>query len=160
MAKARMFTVNAEHHVRAPAPHVWEAIDDFGAHHRFNPFIERSRITNGIVSGEGSEREISLYDGSIIRQRIVDYQPGRSMAIEVIESTHLIRHHLVEIVVLPVSEQACRLSYRASFRAPFGALGMPIGLLYKPVLLSRYGHVLRGLERYVRSRAAAPAPEF
>jgi hypothetical protein len=149
-----MFTVHAEHHLRAPGPEVWEILQDFGGHHRFNPFIERSRITNGIPVGLGAEREVVLYDGAVMRQRIVDYQPGQSMIIEVIETDQWVRHYLIEISVRTETTDSCVLSYRVSYKAPFGVLGFPVGLFYKVVLKSRYNHVLRGLERYVRVHQA------
>ena len=74
------------------------------------------------------------------------------MVIEVIETTHWIRHHLIEITLRPAdSEQSCTLAYRISFRPPLGALGIPIGWVYKVILRSRYNHVLRGLESFART---------
>ncbi len=144
-----MLTVEVEKRLLVPGPDVWEVIDDFGSHHNFNPFIERCAITNGVPMGEGAERVVDLYDGSVLRQRIVDYRPGRGMVIEVVESSQLVRHHLVEIAVDPEDDRSCRLGYRVTFRSPLGALGYPIGLYHKAVLRSRYALVLRGIERYV-----------
>lgn len=146
-----MFTIREERCLKVPGQDVWEVLDDFGAHHQFNPFIEESRITNGVPVGEGAERLISLYDGAQMRQRIIDYQPPRSMVIEVVESSEAIRHHLVEISVAPQTAETCVLAYTVSFKAPFGALGYALGLYQKLVLRSRYALVLRGLERYVAS---------
>jgi uncharacterized protein YndB with AHSA1/START domain len=145
-----VFTVSAEQRMDVPAESVWRLVDDFGAHHRFNPFIETCRITNDIPTGEGAEREICLYDGSVIRQRIVDHQPQRSMVIEVIDANPLLRHHVVEISVTPGLETSCRLAYRVSFRPPFGPLGIPIAVVSKILLRIRYNQLVRGMETYVR----------
>jgi uncharacterized protein YndB with AHSA1/START domain len=149
-----VFTVEVERLLRAPLSSVWDAVKDFGQHHRFNPFIEHSRITNDIPTGEGAEREVRLYDGTVMLQRVVDYQPGESMVIEVIETTHWIRHHLIEVWVQEAdSEASCILACRISFRPPWGPLGLPVGWVYKKVLQSRYNHVLRGLEAFARAQA-------
>jgi len=153
-----MFSIRVEQQLRAPAAKVWEVVQDFGSHHRFNHLIEHARITNGIPLGPGSEREVKLYDGSLMRQRIIDFQPGQSMAIEVIETDHWIRHHLIEIAVQARKDDTCTLAYRVSYQAPFGVLGFPIGLFYKTVLRSRYNHVLRGVERYVNTGLADRLP--
>ncbi|MEQ8861466.1 MAG: SRPBCC family protein [Pseudomonadales bacterium] len=144
-----MFTLREEKALRVPGRDVWAVLDDFGAHHRFNPFIEQSSITNGVPVGEGAERVIRLYDGTVMRQRIVDYRPPVSMVIEVLETTQMIRHHLIEISVTHQGDDACQLAYTVSFQVPLGILGYPLGLYQKVVLRSRYAHVLRGLERYV-----------
>lgn len=152
-----MFTIRQEKRLAFPSADVWAAMDDFGAHQRFNPFIERSRITNGVPSGEGAERVIELYDGTVMRQRIVDYRPPRSMVIEVVETTQVIRHHLIEISVSPQGDGACVLAYTVSFRVPLGPLGYPLGVYQKAVLRSRYAHVLRGLERFLTTAEEADA---
>lgn len=144
-----MFTIREERCLRVPGRDVWTVLDDFGAHHRFNPFIEQSSITNGVPVGEGAERVIRLYDGTVMRQRIVDYRPPESLVIEVVETTQFFRHHLVEISVSPQAEGACVLAYTVSFQVPFGVLGYPLAVYQKAVLRSRYALVLRGIERYV-----------
>lgn len=150
-----VFTVYAEQHMAVPAELVWDVVDDFGAHHRFNPFIESCRITNGVPTGEGAEREIHLYDGSIMRQRIIDYEPMRSMVMEVIHADPVRHHHLVEISVTPDSPSSCVLAYKVSFKGPFGPFGFPVALLNKILLRSRYRHLLRGVESYIR-RSSGP----
>jgi uncharacterized protein YndB with AHSA1/START domain len=145
-----LFTVYAERRMDVPAEMVWSLIDDFGAHHRFNPFIESCRITNGVPTGEGAEREIYLYDGSVIRQRIVDYQPRQRMVIEVIDENPLLRHHIVEISLTPALQGSCRLAYRVSFKPPLGPLGIPIAVFSKLLLRTRYNQLLLGMERHVR----------
>ena len=145
-----VFTVCVEQRIHVAAESVWELIDDFGTLHRFNPLIEHSRITNELPTGEGAEREVHLYDGSLMRQRIADYQPMRSMVIEVIDESPVLHHHLIEISVSPTSRSSCVLAYKVSFYSPRGPLGWPVGLVHKLLLRSRYRHVIRGIEQYIR----------
>jgi hypothetical protein len=44
------------------------------------------------------------------------------------------------------------LIYDISYAAPFGIVGYPVGLLFKPILISRVNHVLKGVERHVTTR--------
>jgi len=147
-----MFHIHAEHALNAPQSQVWDVMNDFGSHYRYSPFVEHSEVINDIRFGLGAERMLRLYDGSTMRQRITDYDPGRSMVIDVVESELLIRHFIIQVSVEPKTEDTCSLNYDIFYSAPFGVVGYPIGLLYKPILTSRFNHVLKGLERYVTTR--------
>ena len=147
-----MFHIHAEHALNAPQPVVWDVMNDFGSHYRYNPFVQNSEITNDIHTGLGAERSLQLYDGSTMRQRIVSYEAGRSMVIDVVESELLIRHFIIELSVEGQTADTCKLIYDISYAAPFGIVGYPFGLLFKPILISRVNHVLKGVERYVTTR--------
>ncbi len=149
-----MFHIHAEHALNAPRPVVWDVMNDFGSHYRYNPFVQHSEIINDVPTGLGAERALQLYDGSTMRQRIVDYEAGRSMVVDVVESELLIRHFIIELSVEEKTEGTCKLIYDISYAAPFGIVGYPVGLLFKPILMSRINHVLKGLERYVLTREA------
>jgi len=144
-----MFTVHVRRSFRVPANRVWDAVSDFGSHHHFNPFIREIRMLGDKQTGEGAERELVLYDGSVVAQRIVDYHPGTSMVIEVVQSDLLVRHHVTEIRVRPMDDSSCVLSYRVCFRPSFGLIGLPLGFYYKVRLRSQYALVLRGLARHL-----------
>lgn len=147
-----MFHIHTEHALKAPQSEVWEVMNDFGSHYRYNPFVEHSEITNDIPFGLGAERTLRLYDGSTMRQRILDYEVGRSMVIDIVESELLIRHFVIQVRIEPETEGTCKLIYDISYSAPFGVVGYPVGLFFKPILMSRFNHLLKGLERYVTTR--------
>ena len=147
-----MFHIYSEHALNAPQPVVWDVVNDFGSHYRYNPFVQHSEITNDVPSGVGAERALQLYDGSTMRQRIIDYEAGRSMVIDVVESDLLIRHFIIQLSVQRQTADTCKLIYEISYSAPFGIIGYPIGLLFKPILMSRLNHLLKGVERYVTTR--------
>lgn len=144
-----MFTVQVRRSFRVPANRVWESVSDFGGHHHFNPFIHDIRILGDTQTGEGAEREMVLYDGSVVAQRIVDYHPGTSMVIEVVQSDLMVSHHVTEIRVSAIDDSSCMLSYRVCFRPSFGLIGLPLGFYYKVRLRSQYALVLRGLARHL-----------
>lgn len=147
-----MFHVRAEMHLEAPQADVWDVLADFGGHYQYNPYVKHSSIINHIPVGVGAEREMQLYDGSVMLQRIMDFDPPKSMAIEIVESDLLIRHYVVQMSVQPVDASVSTLACRVSYMPPFGALGSPLGLIFKPVVLSRVNHVLQGIAHYVRTR--------
>ena len=147
-----MFHVEAELHLDAPHADVWQVVSDFGGHYLYNPYVRHSVTINDIPVGVGAEREVYLYDGSLMLQRIVDFDPAGSMAIEIVESDLLIRHYLLQMSVQAADDNASTLACRVSYLPPFGILGSPLALILKPVILSRVSHMLQGVAHYVRTR--------
>ena len=146
-----MFQIDSTHRLNAPQPKVWEILNDFGSHYQFNPYVEKSEITNGVFSGLGAERRLRMYDGSHMVQRIRDYQPASSMVIEVIESDLLIRHFIIQVSVDAEESDTSLVKYRLNYEAPLSVIGYPIGLVYRPILLSRMNTVMRGFEQLIRT---------
>jgi hypothetical protein len=135
--------------VEAPADEVWRVIGDFGAHYRFNPLIEMSPIVNGIETGVGFEREVRLYDGAIMRQRVVEYVSGESIVLTVVDSGLPLREAAVQMSVATQGERSCRVSIEVTYKLRYSHLGSAMGLSVKPIVKARYALVLRGLRYFV-----------
>lgn len=146
-------SVQADLEVAGPA--AWEVLKDFGGHYQFNPLIRLSPIVNGIPSGLGAEREVVLYDGSCIRQVILDYEEGRSMLIGFTETDLPIHRATAKFTIDPPDQSFCRVTIEITYEPRFGLVGGVLGALYGPTLRNRYNLVLRGLQHFVANGPAA-----
>ena len=140
-----------ESDLKAPGRRVWNVLNDFGGHYKFNPLIELSPITNGIEHGLGAEREVQLYDGSSMLQTILDFVEGESMLIGFTETNLPITHATAKFTVEPPDREFCHVRIDVSFEPKLGMVGALIGSIFKPVIRYRYNLVLRGLEYFVRT---------
>lgn len=140
-------SVNADLEIAGSA--AWTVLRNFGGHYQFNPLIELSPITNGIESGPGAERQVTLYDGSSIRQTILDYEEGRSILIGFTETDLPIKHATAKFTVDPVDQPFCRVSIDITYEPKYGFFGGLFGILYQPTLRNHYNLVLRGLHHFV-----------
>jgi hypothetical protein len=136
---------------------VWPVLNDFVGHYRFNPYVEYSPIVNGITQGLGSERELRLYDGPVVKQKIIDYEEGRMILVGITESSWPIKRGWTRITLEATGEEACQLEYHLNYVPSLGPLGPLIGLYYKPVFTSQYNVVLRSVEEYVTTGRAIHA---
>lgn len=137
--------------------HVWDLLIDFSADHQIDSFIKLCPISNGIESGLGAEHEVQLYDGSSIRQTILDYDEGRSLLVGFTQTDLPIKQGTARFVVDPPDQAFCRVSIEITYEPKFGLIGGMFGLCYEPMLRSRYYMVLRGLEKYVTNGYAIEA---
>lgn len=146
-----MFNVRVERSLDSPVADVWEVLDDFGGHYRFNPYVEYSPISNGIDRGLGAERELKIVDGPIVKQKIIDYEPGRMILMGITESSWPIKRGWTRIRLESTSEKSCLLSYHFQYVPALGPLAPFIGLYFKPVFQSQYNLILRSVERFVKT---------
>jgi hypothetical protein len=143
------FTVRSESKFEAPGEQVWRVLKDFGGHYQFASLMEVAPIDNGVTEGLGAERELRLYDGTVIRQRILDLEEGRSMLIEIVESSLPIESAVIRIDLGPSDAQICFVAFEITYEPKYGVVGGVVGPLYKPILLSQHNLILRGLEHFV-----------
>ena len=160
------------HHVQVnrvidrPADAVWAILDDFGGVYRFHPLVEKSPITNGISSGLGAQRVCHFDDGNAIREKIVAYEPGRELEVEIVDPGKFpLRRAVGRFSVEPLDNARSRVDLNMAFQPKFGPLGW---LMAKTVMVPQFrkvlGHVLEGLETHlltgeIVSRKPRPAAE-
>ncbi len=142
-------TVSIETDLDVPGRDVWRVLNDFGSHYTFNPLVRLSPITNGIARGPGAEREVVMYDGAIIRQRVLDWDEGRSLLIGFTQTDLPISNATARFSVEPPDQPFCRVRVDVTFEPAYGVLGSMAGYLYRPAIRSRYSLVLRGLKHFV-----------
>lgn len=76
--------------IEAPAARRWEVISDFGNISNAAPQVTASRLTSSQSSGVGATRhcDLSLF-GSTVEERIVEWNEGRSLKIDIYESKRI-----------------------------------------------------------------------
>lgn len=129
---------------------VWDVLNDFGNYYQLHPLIKLSPITNGIHTGLGAEREVILFDGTSIRQTILDIVEGESMLLGFTESDLPIKHATAKIAIEPPDQTFCRISIDITYEPKYGL----VGYMYGPTLRNRANLMLRGLKHYVNTGEA------
>lgn len=145
-------TVNISTRLNVPGADVWRVLGDFGSHYQFNPLIKVSPITNGIESGLGAERRVTMYDGSQMVQRILEYQEGQYMLIGFIETDLPIVSGTARFSIDPPDQPHCVVRVEVNYQPKYGAIGKVLGYFYKPVIRYRYNLVIRGLRYFVSTK--------
>ena len=136
---------HVEAEVDVSAAEVWGVLNDFGNYYQLHPLIKLSPITNGIHNGLGAEREVIFFDGTSIRQTILDIVEGESLLIGFSESDLPIKHATAKIAIEPPDQSFCRISIDITYEPKYGL----VGYIYIPTLRNRASLMLRGLKHFV-----------
>ncbi|MCG8435349.1 MAG: SRPBCC family protein [Gammaproteobacteria bacterium] len=132
------------------AEKLWNAVDDFGGIYRFHPYVESSKLLGGAQQGKGAMRECRFYDGTRVVEEIVNYQEGRAMEIEIVESSMPLKQAIarLEFTVLGVNRTLVAIQLR--FQPKFGPFGWLMAkLMMKPMMNKMLSGLLKGLEDHL-----------
>lgn len=129
--------------INAPKSRVWEELKDFGSIYKVHPMIETSPVTNGIPSGNGSERTCVMYNGGEIKEKVFDYHEGEKYSVEVIDPGPFpIETSLVTISVTEISANQTQVSFDMKFLPKYGAIG---NAMAKLVMKKQFSSILMGV---------------
>ncbi|MEO0556787.1 MAG: SRPBCC family protein [Bacteroidota bacterium] len=152
-----MPTVSVNRAINAPSSAVWAVLNDFGSIHQFHPAVNHSERTNSAPMGVGAERTCQ-FDNGPIHERVVGYEPGRRMEIEIYETGPFpLKSAVATFLVEVLDGGTTRITMTTDFTPKFG----PVGRLMGPMMKAQFGKmmdgILKGLEDFVVSGATAGA---
>lgn len=126
--------VTVKQTVNAPIDQVWASWDRFGDVADFNPNLAASRLIAGSApSGRGAMRQCDLKDGkNHIRERIVDYDPGRRMVVDIYEGTMPLKRGIATVELKAAGPARTEVSMTIDFLPKFGLLGLAMVPMMRP----------------------------
>ena len=129
---------------------VWAALADFGGVHRFHPLVGRVDLLSEANGGVDAVRRCHFYDGTSVMERIVDWQDGRSLRVELSEMSMPLVRASAEIALAPAGAEATRVSVTLDFVPKFGPLGALMSvLMLKPMMRRMFAKLLASLEHHL-----------
>lgn len=151
-----MHEASATREIRADTAVVWEAIDDFGGIDKFESTIERSGIIDGPETGEGAVRECHFDDGSRTEEKIIEYEPGSSLTVEIIDYGGAPMEEGFTIKsVEAVDDTRTEVTWTHRFTPKYGPLGWLMAkLLIKSKIEETFEDSLEDLDSYVTDEQA------
>ena len=139
-----MARVTVTRQVEAPVDEVWKSWDDFGNIYRFNPNLRHSQLLSDPdkPTGVGSERQCDFADGkNWIRERIVDYRPGKSIKIDIYDGTMPLKSMSGTLVFEEIRGGKTRIRMTVDFEPRMGV----VGKLLTPLMRRQFRPMLQAL---------------
>lgn len=149
-----MSTIALSITIDAPQDPVWEALADFGGVATWNPSVKSSQLTSEATEGVGITRQCRLAPMGVVRERVVEWDAGRSMAIEIYENDNIpgFRRGLAVITLEPVGPDRTRVSCRMEYTVGLGVVGATANTLGMRRLFHRsLSRLLAGLKYHVET---------
>ncbi|SDZ56564.1 Polyketide cyclase / dehydrase and lipid transport [Jannaschia faecimaris] len=137
--------------VNASVSQVWASWDDFGNIEQFNPNLKRSfLIAQSASTGLGATRQCDLSDGkNYIRERIIEYIPGKKMVVDIYDGTIPLKSARAEIELREAGRGKSEVIFTMNFVPKMGLLGLIMVPLMKPEFRKQIGKLLDGNRAFV-----------
>ena len=148
-----MRQASAEVEIGAPAEKVWEVLADFGSVSVFNPSVTESHLTTDHASGLGAIRHCDLtVPGASIEERIVDWEDGRSLTVEIHGGTrNPFAKALATMAVEPLDTDRSVAKMSIEWRAKGGPIAGLLDRALQGQNRKTITGVLAGLKHYVET---------
>ena len=117
-----MTTLHHDVTARCPPERVWALLADLEAVAIYNQTIAAARVRGAARAGVGAERECDLKPSGRVVERVIAWDEGRSVGLEVVESDWPIVFMRWTTRVDPGAAGA-RITQELTYRVKFGPLG-------------------------------------
>ena len=132
---------------------VWPLIEDFGAVHRFNPFIRKTSATSTPgTCAVGDTRRCEFYnDKAFVEEELTNIDPGRSITIELTAGTMPFTSATAVIEAIPVDREITKVGMTMTYKAKGVPLSPIVGLAMKPMMFFMLGKMLKSFEQHLQT---------
>jgi carbon monoxide dehydrogenase subunit G len=136
------------------AAEVWQALSQFDQIYRFHPRVSHSPRVGSINSGVGASRVCHFHDGNKITEKVVAWEEGRSLTVEIVEGSMPLSCARAHIEVEPLGPDRTRVLFHMAYDPKYGILGRAMdALMMRSQFQKILGQVLEGLELHLESGA-------
>ena len=149
-----MTNITREVWIDAPKAQVWDALADFGNISIFNPTVPNSYLTSEQKQGVGTTRHCDLnVPGSSVEERIVQWQDGKMMQIEIYSGTKT-PPFKTALASISVQEEngGTRVRGTLDYTLKYGPIGWLMdAAMVKPQFGKAWGGIFAGLKHYIET---------
>jgi uncharacterized protein YndB with AHSA1/START domain len=137
--------------LRVPADRVWSTLADFGAVERFHPRVASSPLLGEQATGLGAERQCNFHDGNAIKERVVAWEEGRLLKIEIYEASMPLKRAIGTLELVPRGAET-DVVFTMDYAPKFGPLGALMDrLMMRKGFCGMLMEVLEGLEEHLET---------
>lgn len=140
-----MTTIKHEYSANCPPEALWAVLRDLTAVARYNPQVKSARISGRKVSGVGAMRSCDLEPKGRVVERVTDYDEGRELGLEVVESDWPITF-MKWVTRIEPDGSGARLTQSLDYGMKFGPVGWLLDtLMMRRAITRNIGRALEGL---------------
>jgi hypothetical protein len=127
-----MTTIRHEVHARCRPEKVWALLADLEAVKSYNKTVKSVAVRGGQRTGVGAARVCDLLPSGRVVERVIEWQEGRAVGLEVAESDWPI-HFMRWVTKLEAKDGGTRVTQDLEYRVKMG----PLGWLLDRVVMKR-----------------------
>ncbi len=136
--------------VHAPPEKIWALISDVTTIDRYHPSVERADLLSAQPTGLGATRRCNFYDGTNVREEVVDLDGGKRIRLALSEFSVPMKQLEAELRLVPGAGDTTDVTFEISYVMKWGILGQIMGATaVRRQLTQMTAKVLAGLDHHV-----------
>ncbi len=149
-----MATITESTVVAAPPRAIWDLLADLRSPTRYSPQVTAVRLLGDQAEGVGAERHCDLVDGGYFKERVVSWNPGREIAMEIYDADGPLKVATGTFTMEPRADGGTDLTCRMDVTMRFGPLG---SLMAATVAKRQFRSLVRGLLAGIKAEVETTA---
>ena len=148
-----MTTIRHETNANCPPEKVWALLGDLEAVQRYNPTVRAAKVEGTKRTGIGATRACDLIPKGRVVERVIQWEDGRAVGLEVAESDWPI-NFMRWITRIEAHGSTTRITQELEYKVKFGPIGWLLDhLVMKKKLTSTLDDVFAALVRHAEASA-------
>jgi uncharacterized protein YndB with AHSA1/START domain len=124
-----MQQASARQTIAAPIARVWALVSDVTTVERWHPAVRTADLLSASRVGVGATRRCNFYDGSSVREEVVEAEEGARVRLRITEFSAPLNVLEAELVLVPVADGSAQVDFILHFEVKWGPLGRLMGAL-------------------------------
>ena len=147
-----MTTIHHEVQANCSPERVWALLSDLEAVQRYNPTVRAAMVQGARRTGIGAERACELVPKGRVVERVIHWEDGRAVGLEVAESDWPI-HFMRWVTRIEPVGSSTRITQSLEYKVKFGPVGWLLdNLVMKRKLTSALDEVFASMVRHAEGR--------
>lgn len=146
-----MTTIHHDVQAHCPPERVWALLSNLEAVQRYNPTVRTAAIRGERRTGIGAERDCALLPNGRVVERVIHWEDGRAVGLEVAESDWPI-HFMRWVTYIEPNGSGTRITQDLEYQVKFGPLGWLLDrLVMRRALRTTIDAVLESLVKHAEA---------
>jgi len=142
--------VSATRIIHATPAEIWTLVGDVTTVSRWHPAVQTADLLSDKPTGLGAARRCNFYDGTSVREEVVDLDEGHRVRLQLSEFSVPMKRLEAEVSLAPTVDGQTEATFELFYEVKFGLLGKLLGATaIRRELRGVAGKVLAGLGHHL-----------
>lgn len=113
--------------IEASPEALWALLSDVTTVARYHPAVQSAELLSPNKTGLGATRRCHFYDGTDVREEVIDLEEGRRLRLGLSEFSLPMKRLEAETTIIPTSDGKSQVTFTIAFEVEYGLLGKLLG---------------------------------
>jgi ribosome-associated toxin RatA of RatAB toxin-antitoxin module len=136
--------------IEAAPETIWALVSDVTTVANYHPSVKSADLLSPNKTGLGAARRCNFYDGTDVREEVIEIDEGRRLRIGLSEFSLPMRRIEAETAILPTADGKSQVTFTINYEVKYGIIGKLLGAtVVRKQLTQVTAKFLAGIDHYL-----------